>query len=158
MSTPADQPDRRFDPVKVVRGWWDIQPVVIPALALVLSFAVGAVLMLIVGNNPLEAYWALLRGMFGSPTKVAGSLARSVPFVGSALALAFAIRAGLFNIGAQGQLLVGGITAAWVGTWSWMFDVPSIIAVPVIVFAGFLGGAMWARSPVCCAPRPVPTR
>ena len=147
MSTPADQPDRRFDPVKVVRGWWDIQPVVIPALALVLSFAVGAVLMLIVGNNPLEAYWALLRGMFGSPTKVAGSLARSVPFVGSALALAFAIRAGLFNIGAQGQLLVGGITAAWVGTWSWMFDVPSIIAVPVIVFAGFLGGAMWGAIP-----------
>jgi general nucleoside transport system permease protein len=147
VSEVAGAAQRRFDPIKVVRGWWDLQPLVIPALALVLSFAVGAVLMLLVGNNPLEAYWALLRGMFGSPTKLAGSLARSVPFVGSALALAFAMRAGLFNIGAQGQLLVGGITAAWVGTWSWMFDVPSIVAVPVIVLAGFVGGAFWGAIP-----------
>jgi simple sugar transport system permease protein len=133
--------------VRLVRGWWSIQPVVIPALALLLSFAVGAVLMLLVGVNPIEAYWALLRGMYGTPTRLAGSVARSVPFVGSALALAWALRAGLFNIGAQGQMLVGGITAAWVGTWSFMFDVPSAVAIPVIVLAGVVGGAAWGWVP-----------
>ena len=70
-----------------------------------------------------------------------------MPFVGSALALAWALRAGLFNIGAQGQLLVAGITAAWVGTWSFMFDLPGIVAVPIVVLAGFVGGAAWGWVP-----------
>jgi simple sugar transport system permease protein len=133
--------------MRIVKLWWAMQPVVVTFLALVLAVIVGAVLMLAVGVNPLDAYWALLRGMYGSWERVAGSAARSVPFVGSALALAFAMRAGLFNIGAQGQLLVGGVTAAWVGSWSWMFDVPSIIAVPVIILAGFVGGALWGGIP-----------
>ena len=87
---------------------WDLQPVLIPLYALLLSFVVGGVLIALIGVNPFEAYWALLRGMFGTPERIAGSIARSVPFIGSALALAFAFRAGLFNIGAEGQLLIGG--------------------------------------------------
>jgi len=138
---------RQADPMRIVRGWWAIQPVIVTFLALVLAVVVGALLMVAVGVNPFEAYWALLRGMYGSPSRVAGSAARSVPFIGSALALAFAMRAGLFNIGAQGQLLVGGVTAAWVGSWSWMFDVPSIVAVPLVVLAGFAGGALWGGIP-----------
>ncbi len=105
----------------------------IPLYALLLSFVVGGVLIALIGVNPFEAYWALLRGMFGSPERIAGSIARSVPFIGSALALAFAFRAGLFNIGAEGQLLIGGVTAAWVGTWSFMYDLPGILAVPIII-------------------------
>jgi simple sugar transport system permease protein len=130
-----------------VRTWWDIQPVIVPLLAVLLSFVVGGVLIAIVGVNPFDAYWALLRGMFGSGTRVAGSLAKSVPYIGSALALAFAMRAGLFNIGAEGQLLVGGLAAAWAGTWAFMYDVPSIVAVPIIVLAGFIGGAAWGSVP-----------
>ena len=79
---------------------------------------VAAVVILLVGGNPLEAYWALLDGMFGTPDRIAASLGRSTPFIGAALAVAFAFRAGLFNIGAEGQLLVGATTAAWVGTFS----------------------------------------
>ncbi|MDH5238494.1 MAG: ABC transporter permease, partial [Acidimicrobiia bacterium] len=56
-------------------------------------------------------------------------------------------RAGLFNIGAEGQLLVGGITAAWVGTWAFMADVPGIVAVPVIILAGAAGGFFWGGIP-----------
>ncbi len=139
--------EQRVDIMRAIRGWWDIQPVVVPLLAIALSFIVGGVLIAIVGVNPFDAYWALLRGMFGSGTRIAGSLAKSVPFIGSALALAFAMRAGLFNIGAEGQLLVGGLAAAWAGTWSFMYDVPSIIAVPIIVVAGFVGGAAWGTVP-----------
>lgn len=132
---------------RLIRGWWDVQPVLIPVLALLLSFVVGGILIALVGTNPFDAYYWLIRGMVGSPTRVAGSIARSVPFIGSALALAFAFRAGLFNIGAEGQMLIGGVTAAWVGTWSIMFDLPGIIAVPMIVLAGFVGGAVWGGIP-----------
>ena len=90
----------------------------VPVYAILLALLVASVVILLVGGNPLEAYWALLRGMFGSADRIAASLGRSTPFIGAALAVAFAFRAGLFNIGAEGQLLVGATTAAWVGTFS----------------------------------------
>jgi simple sugar transport system permease protein len=121
--------------------------VLIPLYAILLSFMVGGILIAMIGVNPFEAYWALLRGMFGSWDRVAGSIARSVPFLGSALALAFAFRAGLFNIGAEGQLLIGGVTAAWVGTWAFVSDMPGILAVTMVLFAGFAGGAVWGGIP-----------
>lgn len=130
-----------------IREAWDLQPLLVPLYAVLLSFIVGGVLIAIIGVNPFEAYWALLRGMFGSWERVAGSIARSVPFIGSALALAFAFRAGLFNIGAEGQLLIGGITAAWVGTWAFMFNTPGIIAIPIILAAGAVGGYIWGWIP-----------
>lgn len=126
---------------------WDLQPILVPFYALILSFIVGGILIAIIGINPIEAYWALLRGMFGSTDRIAGSIARSVPFIGSALALAFAFRAGLFNIGAEGQLLVGGVTAAWVGTWVFLGDLPGILAIPIILLAGAAGGAIWGGIP-----------
>ena len=144
MSEPATTLARRGPWIK---GWWNLQPVLVPLYALLLSFIVGGVLIALVGVNPFEAYWALLRGLFGTPERIAGSIARSVPFIGSALALAFAFRAGLFNIGAEGQLLIGGVTAAWVGTWAFMYDIPSILAVPIIMLAGFVGGAAVGRHP-----------
>jgi simple sugar transport system permease protein len=142
-----DQPQEKRDARKWVFQWWDLQPVLVPLYALLLAFVVGGVLIALIGVNPFEAYWALLRGMFGSPERIAGSIARSVPFIGSALALAFAFRAGLFNIGAEGQLLVGGLVAAWVGTWAFMYDTPGIIAIPIVITAGFLGGAFWGGIP-----------
>jgi len=130
----------------IITGW-KLQPVLVPLYAILLSFIVGGILIAIVGVNPFEAYWALVRGMFGSWDRTFASIARSVPYIGSALALAFAFKAGLFNIGAEGQLLVGGLTAAWVGTWAWMYDTPGIIAIPVILIAGALGGFMWGFIP-----------
>jgi general nucleoside transport system permease protein len=145
MNQPHDRPSR--DVVAWVRSWWDLQPILVPLYALLLSFIVGGVLIALIGVNPFEAYSALLRGAFGNPTRIAGSIARSVPYIGSALALAFAFRAGLFNIGAEGQLLVGGVTAAWVGTWAFMYDTPAVLAIPIIILAGFVGGALWGGIP-----------
>lgn len=133
--------------LRKIREAWSLQPVLVPLYAILLSFIVGGVLITIIGVNPFVAYWSLVKGMFGSWDRIAGSVARSVPFMGSALALAFAFRAGLFNIGAEGQLLVGGVTAAWVGTWAWMFDVPGAIAIPIILAAGAAGGFLWGWVP-----------
>ena len=143
----SEQTNESSDPRRWILQTWNLQPVLIPLYAILLAFIVGGILIALIGVNPFEAYWALVRGMFGSPERIAGSIARSVPFIGSALALAFAFRAGLFNIGAEGQLLVGGITAAWVGTWAFMTDAPAIIAIPIIIFAGFVGGAFWGGIP-----------
>ena len=124
-----------------------LQPVLVPLYALVLSVIIGGLLIATVGVNPFEAYWALLRGMFGSGDRLAASIARSVPYIGSALAMAFAFRAGFFNIGAEGQILAGGILTAWVGTWAWVAVTPSPIAVVLMIMTGFIGGAAWGSVP-----------
>ena len=148
MSLQNDQLDSASSNVRrTIHEAFSLQPLLVPLYAILLSFIVGGVLIALIGVNPFEAYWALLRGMFGSWDRIAASIARSVPFVGSALALAFAFRAGLFNIGAEGQLLIGGITAAWVGTWAWMADTPGIVAIPIIIVAGAVGGMIWGGVP-----------
>ena len=151
MSTPtsADSGLSRASVLahRFIHEAWRLQPLYVSLYAVLLSFVVGGVLISIIGVNPFTAYWALLRGMVGGGSEIAGSVARSVPFMGSALALAFAFRAGLFNIGAEGQLLAGGITAAWVGALSWMADVPGIAANPRVLIAGTLGGMIWGGIP-----------
>ena len=133
--------------VDFFRGYFSLQPILVPICAILLAVAVGGVIILLVGENPLTAYWALLRGMFGSGDRIAGSLGRSTPFIGAALAVAFAFRAGLFNIGVEGQLLVGATVAAWVGTWDVVHDLPAVLAVLVVLTAGALGGGVYGLIP-----------
>ena len=78
---------------------------------------------------------------------MAASLGRSTPFIGAALAVAFAFRAGLFNIGVEGQLLVGATAAAWVGTWDTVQDLPGPVAVVTVLIAGAIGGALYGFIP-----------
>ncbi len=147
----ADPPGRRrrsgAELGAALRESFQLQSVLVPLYAIFLALVVAGVVILLVGSNPIEAYWALLRGMFGSPDRIAASLGRSTPFIGAALAVAFAFRAGLFNIGAEGQLLVGATAAAWVGTFSWVTDVPGPIAIPIVIAAGALGGAIYGGIP-----------
>jgi simple sugar transport system permease protein len=133
--------------VAALRESFEVQSVLVPFYAILVALIVAGGVILIVGSDPLEAYWALLRGMFGSTDRIAASLGRSTPFIGAALAVAFAFRAGLFNIGAEGQLLVGATTAAWVGTFSWLADVPGPIAIPIIIIAGAIGGGIYGGIP-----------
>jgi ABC-type uncharacterized transport system permease subunit len=124
-----------------------LQPVLVPLYAVLLALVVAGVVIVLIDKNPIEAYWALLRGMFGSPDRIAASLGRSTPFIGAALAVAFAFKAGLFNIGVEGQLLVGATAAAWVGTFSWLAGLPGPLLIPIILLAGILGGGMWGAIP-----------
>lgn len=147
MTRPSDPHAPRRDLHALLTRYFDVQPVLVPVYAIVLAFAVGSLVILAVGENPLAAYWALLRGMFGSGDRVAASLGRSTPFVGAALAVAFAFRAGLFNIGVEGQLLVGATAAAWVGTWAFVGDLPAVFAVLLVLLAGVVGGGLWGSVP-----------
>ena len=151
MTTSADTPVAGKPPRRelshLVRQYFDLQPVLVPVAAVFLALLVGSVVILFVGENPIEAYWALLRGMFGSGDRIAGSLGRSTPFIGAALAVAFAFRAGLFNIGVEGQLLVGATAAAWVGTWAVVGDMPGVVAIVLVLLAGIVGGGLYGAVP-----------
>lgn len=129
------------------RRWVSLTPLVVLGYALLCAVVIGGVVMLLTGANPLEAYWALLRGAVGSPERIAASLARSTPFIGASVAIAFAFKAGLFNIGAEGQLLIGALFAGWAGTWSWLEGTPGILAVTVVLTMGALGGALYGGFP-----------
>ena len=122
----------------VVRRIW--RSISVPLVAVLLGLLIGAILLLVSGASPLEAYSALIKGAFGTPVAVQRTLEKSTPLIFSGLAVAFAFKAGLFNIGAQGQLLIGAIVAAYVG---FSFEgIPAIIHAPLALLIGGLAGAL----------------
>ncbi|MET1003773.1 MAG: ABC transporter permease [Acidimicrobiia bacterium] len=148
MSAPTTTEERapRRGMHHMVQRYFDLQPILVPIAAIFLALAVGAVVILLVGENPLTAYWALLRGMF-APDRIGATLGRSTPFIGAALGVAFAFRAGLFNIGVEGQLLIGATAAAWVGTWAWVADLPAVAAVVIALVAAVIAGGLYGAIP-----------
>src|SRR5829696_3050764 len=90
---------------------------IFPLIAILISFAIGAVIRLATGNNPATAFVSLLRGAFGSPLAVGRTLLNATPLIFTGLAVAVAFRAGLFNIGGEGQFYIGAITAAVAGVY-----------------------------------------
>jgi simple sugar transport system permease protein len=117
----------------------------IPLGAVVLALLIGAVILLVSGANPIEAYAALFKGAFGSPQATARTLEKATPLVFSGLAVAFAFKAGLFNIGAQGQLLFGALTAAVIGFA--VTGLPPILHIPLALIGGGLAGALYGAIP-----------
>jgi general nucleoside transport system permease protein len=115
------------------------------ALGLVAAFGVAAVIIWLTGGRPLEAFADLFRGAFGGTAGLPRTLAKATPLIFTGLAVALALRAGLFNIGAEGQLLVGGLAAAWAG---FAFKgLPALVHVPLAMAAGAAAGALWAFVP-----------
>jgi simple sugar transport system permease protein len=95
---------------------------------------------LVVGASPLLALRAALDACLGSSLAVQETLVKSIPLLWCGLAVALAFRAGVWNIGAEGQLLVGAMFATWVG----LRLPPSPLAIVLLLLAGALGGGLWA--------------
>jgi general nucleoside transport system permease protein len=81
------------------------------------------------------------------PAQLESTIIRSIPFVIAGLAVALGFKAGLFNIGAEGQLYAGGVLAVWVGFSPLFAGLPAIIHVPLVILVGILGGAIWGSIP-----------
>lgn len=126
-----------------LKGFW--REISVPLVAIVLALLIGAIILLISGANPIEAYAALFRGAFGSPEAIQRTLEKSTPLIFSGLAVAFAFKGGLFNIGAQGQLILGAIVAAWVGFS--ITGLPPFIHAPLALLAGGVAGALYGAIP-----------
>ena len=90
-------------------------PILFSLISVVLGLLVGAIALIIAGFNPIEAYLAMIEGIFGKPKFIAWTIIRSTPLILTGLSIAFAFKTGLFNIGAEGQFIIGALVATIVG-------------------------------------------
>jgi simple sugar transport system permease protein len=129
--------------------------VIVPLLTVALAFALGGLVVLVAGNDPIATYKAIFEGtglqwLFPWPIEnrelAAVNLQQTVinttPLILTGLAVAFAFRAGLFNIGGQGQYIMGSIAAVWVG--SELASLPGFLHIVLAIVAACLAGAVWA--------------
>jgi general nucleoside transport system permease protein len=130
--------------------------VIVPLLTTLLAFFIGGLVMLVTGKDPIATYEAIWKGtglqwLFPWTTGAERDLAASnlqqtliitTPLILTGLAVAFAFRAGLFNIGGNGQYIVGSIAAVWVG--SSFADMPSFLHILLAILAACAAGAFWA--------------
>jgi simple sugar transport system permease protein len=119
--------------------------ILVQVVAVLLAVLIGAIILIISGANPFEAYAALFRGAFGTPTALGRTLEKATPLIFSGLAVAFAFKAGMFNIGAQGQLLFGAITAAFLGFS--IHGLPAFIHIPLALIGGAVAGGLFGIIP-----------
>ncbi|HEY5506713.1 MAG TPA: ABC transporter permease [Coriobacteriia bacterium] len=125
----------------------------VPLLSVLFAMLIGSIILVASGKDPLLTFGALLKGSFGSPDQwqlgnfraLGDTLSRATPLVFAGLAVAFGFRANLFNIGANGQLLLGSVAAAWLGLV--LGGLPGLVAVPLILIGAALAGAAWAFIP-----------
>jgi len=138
-----------------------LREIVSPLIAVLLAFLVGAIIILLIKDNPIETYRILLANSFGSMKDIGYTLFYATPLIFVGLAVAVAFRCGLFNIGAEGQLYVASFATAWIGIkfggtvvdifgkqedWSWM-SLPSFLLVPLCILAAVVAGGLWGAIP-----------
>lgn len=131
---------------RVVVERFNVQEVVIlPIISVLLALIIGGLVMLATGVPPAtigRSFVALFNGSFGSLNAISETLTAAAPLTLAALGIALAFKAGLFNIGAEGQMIMGGIAAVVIG-----FSFPGLpiyIHLPLALLAGAFGGALWA--------------
>jgi len=116
-----------------------------PILAVALALAVGAGLIAAIGERPLQIYGLMLRECFGTGYGLGQTMFRATPLVFTGLAVALGFRAGLFNIGVEGQLYLGGFAAALVGVG--FARLPAILLLPLTMLAAAAAGGVWGAVP-----------
>ncbi len=109
-------------------------------IALVMVFGVGSVAMLLARVSPLDGFGALFDGAFGTKSEFAETLVQATALLFPALGVALAFRAGLFNIGAEGQIILGGLAAGLAG---YLIPGPPVLAIAATLVAGALAGGVW---------------
>lgn len=114
----------------------------LPFVAIVMGLVLGALVMLIGGYNPIDAYSALLERVYGDSYDFGEAIREMTPLIMTGLAFAFAARTGLFNIGGEGQFLIGMTAASIVGIH--VHGLPAFIHAPLAIIAGAVFGGLWA--------------
>ncbi|WP_150288174.1 ABC transporter permease [Rhabdaerophilum calidifontis] len=132
-----------MSPATSLPRWADV--VLLPALNVALAFLAAGLVVLAIGENPLEATALLLRGALGHAEGLGFTLYYATNFVFTGLAVAVAFHAGLFNIGGEGQAMLGGIGAAAAALA--LGHLPGAVALPAAILAAALCGAGWAAVP-----------
>ncbi|MEG1958010.1 MAG: ABC transporter permease [Lachnospiraceae bacterium] len=109
-------------------------------IAILIGFIFGAIMLKIAKISPMEAYVSLFNGVFSRPKNMIWSVIYATPLILTGLSVAFSFRTGVFNIGAEGQFVVGTLAACCVGI---LVDVPKIIHIPLCFIAAIAAGSLW---------------
>jgi general nucleoside transport system permease protein len=117
----------------------------LPVLAALSALAVGAVMLLFLGVNPLVAYRAMWVGAFGSPNALAETTVKAVPLLLIGLGICISFRAKVINIGGEGQMIIGALLATAFGLS--IPGLPGWLVIPLVMVVGFFGGAFWGAIP-----------
>jgi simple sugar transport system permease protein len=142
--------EKRLEPSKTISY-------LVPVASFVLALLFGAVLLAVAGANPWQTYRAMLEGAFGTPAQwragqfysVTETLVKATPLMLTGLGVSIAFRMLFWNIGAEGQLVMGGFAAGTVALWAPQFfpSFPTWVYLPLMVVAGVLAGAIWGLIP-----------
>ena len=122
-----------------------LRELIFPLIAVVAAFIVGGILILIIGDNPLEAYRLLFGSAFSWPVGIGYTLFYATPLIFTGLAVLVAFRCGLLNIGAEGQLYIAAFATAWVGIT--FANLSPWLLIPMCFMAAVVGGGVWGAIP-----------
>jgi ABC-type uncharacterized transport system permease subunit len=121
------------------RAWDQVFPALI---SIVIAVIIGGLLLIANGRDPLAAYVSLWQGAFGSFGRFTETLVKTTPFLILAISVSISFRCQLWNIGAEGQLMLGAIASTWAALT--FVSLPVYLLLPLTFIAGFLGGALWS--------------
>src|SRR3989441_12283479 len=135
-----------------------LREILFPIIAVLAAFLVGGIIVLLIGDSPIETYRLLIGSAFSWPDGVGYTLFYATPLIFAGLAVAVAFRCGLLNIGAEGQLYVAAFAAAWVGIKfgspdpantfvSQIVHLPAYLLLPLCCLAAIAAGAIWGGIP-----------
>ncbi|RUY27771.1 ABC transporter permease [Mesorhizobium sp. M7A.F.Ca.US.001.04.2.1] len=113
-------------------------------IAIGVALLMGAIIILMVGESPVRVFMTLLRGAFGDQEKIAGTLLQTTPILICGVAACIGLRGGMFNVGIEGQLFLGGFAAAWVG---FAMPLPAGIHTLAALALAVVAGAAWVAIP-----------
>ena len=127
------------------------QAAALRAVAVVLSIVAGGVFLLALGQNPLAVYGTMLSGAFRSAMAIQGTVRYAIPLCISALAVTLAFKMKFWNIGGEGQLIMGAVFASYFALYH--ANLPHVVLLVIMALAGALGGGLWALIPAVCKVR-----
>src|SRR5258708_7578378 len=119
--------------------------ILFPLIAVLAAFIIGGVVVLLIGDSPIQTYRLLIGSAFSWPDGIGYTLFYATPLIFTGLAVAVAFRCGLLNIGAEGQLYIGAFAAAWIGIR--FAGASAWILLPACCLAAIIGGAVWGGNP-----------
>ena len=118
--------------------------VMVPLISVLLAFIIGCIIIAALGANPITALQALWKGAFGSVRNLGTTLSRATPLIFTGLCACFAYRCGVFNLGGEGQFIMGAVVCCVIGT---QFNIEGLPAIILCLVAGTIAGGLWAMIP-----------
>ncbi len=118
--------------------------ILVPIISVLLALVVGGIVIACLGKNPIQGYALLFSGSLGTPQKFASSLVSACPLIFTALAAAFAYRCGVFNLGGEGQFIMGAVSAI---VFLLVTGIEGVLGTVLAILVGTVVGALWAALP-----------